>query len=136
MFQSKTASDYGISSDLLQFLSLYLGMGFLVGTCTFGYLIIRRSDDCAISRRHLCQLAALACGVSSLLFTMSTGYKGHALYSWAYGIFCGGYQYSLKMYTYELVKAKMMERAWSFVCLSQFLSYLLGSPISSKYINY
>lgn len=46
------------------------------------------------------------------------------------GLFCGGYHYSLKMYTYERVRARNFARAWSFVQCSQALPILIGVPFA------
>lgn len=50
------------------------------------------------------------------------------------GIFVGGYHYSLKMYTYERVRARNFARAWSFVQCSQSLPILIGVPFTG-YLN-
>ncbi|EFN84987.1 Monocarboxylate transporter 10 [Harpegnathos saltator] len=50
------------------------------------------------------------------------------------GIFCGGYHYSLKMYTYERVRARNFARTWGFVQCSQAIPIAIGVPISG-YIN-
>ena len=63
---------------------------------------------------------------------MATDFQSFALYSWAYGIASGGYYYTLKMYTYELVKEKMMERGWGFINSAQIVSYLLGPPLAGN----
>ncbi|CAH0390875.1 unnamed protein product [Bemisia tabaci] len=56
------------------------------------------------------------CGVSILALTTVQGNKyGYVLFVWIYGIFCGGYHYSLKMYTYERVRARNFARTWGFV---------------------
>lgn len=50
-----------------------------------------------------------------------------------YGIFCGGYHYSLKMYTYERVRARNFARTWGFVQCSQALPIAFGVPITGKF---
>lgn len=37
------------------------------------------------------------------------------------GIFVGGYHYSLKMFTFEKVRARNFARAWGFVQFSQVI---------------
>lgn len=48
------------------------------------------------------------------------------------GIFCGGYHYSLKMYTYERVRARNFARTWGFVQCSQAIPIVIGVPFSGK----
>ncbi|XP_046363830.1 monocarboxylate transporter 13-like [Haliotis cracherodii] len=126
-----TASEHGVPDKQLLLLNVYLGIGYAVGCCALGYILIRNSIECSISRRHLCQTAAIFCGVFSLLLIMAEDHNAHALFAWAYGICCGAYYYSFKMYAYELVKAKLMERAWSFLSAVQCFPFLFGAPVAS-----
>lgn len=112
-----------------------MGIGLMIGCCTHGYIIIRNNNKCIISRRYLCQSASLSCGVLCLLLTMAHDYNAFALFAWVFGICYGGYCFSLKMYTYELVKTKIMERAWGFICAAQCLSILVGTPIAGKVLT-
>jgi MFS family permease len=64
---------------------------------------------------------------------MARDFHAFALYAWLYGISSGGYYYTVKMYTYGIVKERIMERGWGFVNAAQFLSFLLGPPLASKY---
>lgn len=77
------------------------------------------------------------CGICTLCFTAIQGQKnvhGYIFFVWIYGIFCGGYHYSLKMYTYERVRARNFARTWSFVQFSQGLPIAVGVPIAG-YMN-
>ncbi|XP_056014420.1 monocarboxylate transporter 12-like isoform X2 [Ostrea edulis] len=130
----KIGNDRKMSEVDLLLIILYLGLGFSLGVLAQGYIIIKDSKGCSICRRCLCQANCLACGVLTLLLLLEKDYESFALYAWGFGIFCGGYFYTLKMYTYELVKFKIMERAWGYVCAAQFLPILIGSPIS-LYLN-
>lgn len=99
---------------------------------------IAGSVDCRIARQYLCQTAAAMCGICCICFTAIQGNRNiHAymLFVWIYGIFCGGYHYSLKMYTYERVRARNFARTWSFVQCSQSLPIAVGIPISG-YMNW
>ncbi|KAK6168903.1 hypothetical protein SNE40_020063 [Patella caerulea] len=128
----RTASENkNIDGDHLLLLNVYLGVGFVIGCCALGYIIIKNSNDCSISRRHLCQTSAILCGVFTLLFIMAQDHNAHSLYAWAYGICCGSYYLTLKMYAYELVRHKLMERAWSFVCAVQCFPFLFGAPVAT-----
>lgn len=118
----------------LYLLSVYLGLGFVLGCLGQGYIIIRNSNDCHISRRHLCQASAILCGLLTLVHILANDESSHALYAWAYGFSCGSYYYSLKMYVFELVKAKLMERSWSYICAVNGLFVLFGAP-TACYLN-
>ena len=133
IFQMRTANLNNITGENLLLLNVFLGAGYLLGCLVFGYIIIRDSSECAVSRRHLAQSCAFMCGAFTLLLIMAKDFHSFALYSWAYGIASGGYYYTIKMYTYELVKEKVMERGWGFVNAAQFISYLLGPPLAGMY---
>lgn len=95
------------------------------------------SVDCRIARQYLCQTSAVMCGICTLGFTAIQGQKnihGYILFVWIYGIFCGGYHYSLKMYTYERVRARNFARTWGFVQCSQSVPIAIGIPIAG-YMN-
>lgn len=130
----KTGKDLNLGGDMLLLLNIYLGIGFLIGVYAQGYIIIRDSKECSICRRHLCQSCCIACGILTFLLLLAKDFNSLALYAWGFGIFCGGYFYTLKMYAYELVKYKLMERAWGFICAAHFIPVLIGSPIS-LYLN-
>lgn len=91
--------------------------------------------ECRIARQYLCQAAVFMCGLSILALTAVHGnYHGYVMFAWIYGIFCGGYHYSLKMYTYERVRARNFARTWGFVQCSQAIPIAIGVPISG-YMN-
>jgi hypothetical protein len=52
------------------------------------------------------------------------------IFSLVYGFSLGGYNYALKVYTYERVRARHFPRAWSFVQSVQALPLLFGVPLS------
>ena len=74
-------------------------------------------------------------GLSILAFTAVQGYNGYVVFVWIFGIFSGGYHYSLKMYIYEKVRARNFARAWGFAQFSMSLPNMFGVPISGKYIT-
>ncbi|XP_058825052.1 monocarboxylate transporter 12-like isoform X2 [Topomyia yanbarensis] len=121
--------------DKVMILQVYLGLAWTLGCAAFGMLVVRNSVECRIARQYLCQTATLMCGLCILALTAVHGnYHGYVMFVWIYGIFCGGYHYSLKMYTYEKVRARNFARAWGFVQFSQAIPIALGVPISG-YMN-
>ena len=116
----------------LMFLNVFVGVGYTVGCYLVGFIVVRDNTDCSISRRNLAQACAVISGAFTLLFIMAKDYQAYALYACAFGITSGGYHYAVKMYTYELVREKIMERAWGFVSAAQFIPVLFGAPLASK----
>ena len=57
------------------------------------------------------------------------GYHGYLLFAWMYGIFLGGYQFCLKVYTLERVRVRQFPRGWGFVQGAKFLPILIGIPV-------
>lgn len=77
------------------------------------------------------------CGLCILALTTVHGnYNAYVMFTWIYGIFCGGYHYSLKMYTYERVRARNFAKTWGFVQCSQAIPIAIGVPISGTSIFY
>ena len=122
----------GVSLVSVSLLMVFQGVAFACGSLIFGLVVIRSSLRCMIARQYLCQLAALGCGLSTLLVTLATSFDAYALYIWTYGMCFGGYSYALKVYTYELVSVKLSERAWGFVVLAKSLPVTVGPVISCK----
>ncbi|KAJ3627505.1 hypothetical protein MTP99_014879 [Tenebrio molitor] len=121
--------------DSTVFLQMYLGLAWTVGCVVFSTLVLHNSTECRIARQYLCQTAVFMCGLSILAFTVVSGnYHAYVMFAWIYGIFCGGYHYSLKMYTYERVRARNFARTWGFVQCSQAIPIVIGVPFSG-YMN-
>ncbi|XP_069680903.1 monocarboxylate transporter 2-like [Periplaneta americana] len=121
--------------DTAVLLQTYLGLAWTLGCAAFGLVVVQNSVECRIARQYLCQAAVFMCGLSMLALTAVHGnYHGYVMFAWIYGIFCGGYHYSLKMYTYERVRARNFARTWGFVQCSQAIPIAIGVPISG-YIN-
>ncbi|XP_077541425.1 monocarboxylate transporter 10-like isoform X2 [Haemaphysalis longicornis] len=120
----------GIDRSSLLLLQAFLGIASALGSAAFGLIVIKNSVQCLIARQYLCQAAAFMISVSLLAFTALHQYHGYLLFVWIYGIFLGGYQYSLKMYTLEKVRARNFAKAWSFVQWSQSLPILVGVPLA------
>ncbi|XP_070508264.1 monocarboxylate transporter 2-like isoform X3 [Chironomus tepperi] len=124
----------GLSDEVLM-LQVYLGCSWVLGCVIFGLLVVKNSVECRIARQYLCQTAMFMCGLTMLSLTTIRGnYHAYLLFVWIYGIFLGGYHYSLKMFTFEKVRARNFARAWGFVQFSQALPIALGVPFAG-YLN-
>ena len=69
-------------------------------------------------------------GIAVAAFTAVEGYNGFVVFTWIYGVFAGGYNYSLKMYIYEKVRARNFARAWGFAQFAMAVPNFLGPPIT------
>ena len=111
-----------------------MGIAWAVGCLAFGFIVVRNSAECRIGRQYLCQASLFMCGVSMMaLPTVQGSYQGYMLFAWIYGLFCGGYNYSLKMYTYERVRARNFARTWAFVQCSQSIPIIIGVPLTGTF---
>ena len=115
-------------------LQVYLGLGWVLGCILFGMIVTKHSKELQISKQYLTQASLFMNGLSVLALTMVEGYSGYVIFVWAYGIFIGGYHYSLKMYIYEKVRARNFARAWGFAQFAMALPNFFGIPISGKTI--
>ena len=77
-------------------------------------------------------MASTICGVSILALTAVEGFNGLVMFACAYGFGLGAYNYTLKVYTYERVRARHFPRAWSFVQAAQAIPLVIGVPLSGK----
>ena len=132
-FQALMGKSDGLDYASLMRLQIFLGLGSILGVLVFGLIIVNNSVQCLISRQYLCQSSCFILAISSLAFTGFNDYSGYVLFSWLYGFFYGGYQYSLKMFIFDKVRARNFNRAWGFLQVSQSLPLLFGMPIISKY---
>ncbi|KAK2149734.1 hypothetical protein LSH36_439g03041 [Paralvinella palmiformis] len=119
-----------ITKPSYNLLMVFLGVAFAFGCLLFGLIVVRSSVSCMISRQYLVQLTSLGCGVSTLLFSLAHHFDGYALYVWVYGLCCGGYTYSIRMYTYEQVTVKLAERTAGYMTFVQGLPVLFGVPLA------
>ncbi|XP_050696604.1 monocarboxylate transporter 10-like isoform X2 [Eriocheir sinensis] len=134
IYLAHQAEEQGLGDSSVLLLQTYLGLGWVIGVCAFGFVVLQKSTECRVGRQYLCQASMFLCGVCTLAFTAVEGYHGYVLFAWLYGIFCGGFHYSLKMYTYEKVRARNFARTWGFVQCSQAIPTAIGVPITG-YIN-
>ncbi|XP_042206022.1 monocarboxylate transporter 12-like isoform X1 [Homarus americanus] len=134
IYLAHQAEEEGLGEVSVLLLQTYLGLGWVIGCCAFGFVVLQKNTECRVGRQYLCQASMFLCGISTLAFTAVEGYHGYVLFAWLYGIFCGGFHYSLKMYTYEKVRARNFARTWGFVQCSQAIPTAIGVPITG-YIN-
>ena len=106
-----------------------MGLAWALGCILFGGIASTAAYDHRISKQYLCQAALFLCGVSIAVFAAVEGYNGYVAFVWAYGLFCGGYHYSLKMFIYEKVRARNFARAWGFAQASMAIPTLVSVPI-------
>ena len=133
ILKAQQASEEGIKGKQLLLLHTYLGIAWTLGCIIFGCVVVNNSTECRISKQYLCQAALFMSGLSILAFTAVQGYNGYVVFVWIFGIFSGGYHYSLKMYIYEKVRARNFARAWGFAQFSMSVPNIIGVPISGQY---
>jgi len=133
-FLANQITNEGFKEKSVLLLEGYLGIAWTMGCCIFGSLVVQKSGECRIGRQYLCQASILICGISILALTSVQGYNGYVIFVWVYGIFIGGYNYSLKMYVYQKVRARNFARAWGYIQCSQAIPNMVGIPIAG-YIN-
>ncbi|XP_074605523.1 uncharacterized protein LOC141858629 [Brevipalpus obovatus] len=126
----------GLSYSSLLGLQTFLGLGMILGTVAFGWIVVKNNVDCMIARQYLCQASSFMISASILAFTTLNDYSGYLLFTWIYGFFLGGYLYSLKMFVYEKVRARNFNRAWGYVQSIQSIPTLVGVPISGFLSEY
>lgn len=117
-------------------LQLHLGCAFVVGCGLFGLLLTKKNADCIVGRQYLCQAAMVALGFSFISINTAQDYNGFVLFTWMYGVPCGGIHYSLKMLVFEKIRAKSFSRAWAYVEWAQSLPALIGIPVTGKKVLY
>ncbi|XP_076335932.1 monocarboxylate transporter 10-like [Tachypleus tridentatus] len=128
------ANNEGIEENSILLLQVFLGLAYSLGCYVFSLPILKNTPRCTISRMYIFQATMLGLAISIFSLCAFNGYYGYVLCVWFYGIFCGGYQYSLKMHLYEKVKPNYFDVSWSYLQCSQFLPVLIGIPVTG-YIN-
>ena len=111
-------------------LQIFTGLGFMLGSLTFGFIIVSNSQDCLISRQYLCQASSLLLSILVILFVSFDDYKGYVLFSWTYGFMFGGWTFAIKMFILEKVRARNFNRAWSFLQASMSIPVVTGAPLT------
>jgi len=95
----------GLESQVI-LLQTFMGLAMVMGTLVFGCIMVNKSKQCVVSPQYLLQISLLGIGISILALTSVQGYHGYLLFVWIYGTFLGGFQYVLKMYTFQKIRAK------------------------------
>ncbi|XP_076357701.1 monocarboxylate transporter 10-like [Tachypleus tridentatus] len=126
--------DEGMEDGSILLLQIFLGLAYVIGCFSFSMLILKNSTHCMIARQYLCQASMFGAVIAILSFFTVNEYNGYVLFVFIYGIFSGGYHYSLKMYLYEKVRPRNFDRSWSYLQCSQSIPVLLGIPVTA-YIN-
>lgn len=130
--QASQARADGIEHSSVMLLQSFLGIAVMLGTCGFGLLVVRSSVNCMIARQYLCQASSFLLSATLLTFTAIDDYSSYVLFVWIYGFFYGGYQYALKMFIYEKVRARNFNGAWGFAQFVQSVPILVGVPLSGN----
>lgn len=130
--QAHQGSIENMTHSSLMAIQAFMGLGMILGTAAIGAIIVKNSVECMIARQYLCQASCFMLSASLLAFTALDDFSGYVLFVLIYGFFYGGYQYSLKMFIYEKVRARNFNRAWGYVQFSQSIPTLVGIPISGE----
>jgi len=77
-------------------------------------------------------MASVICAISIVALSAVEGFGGLVIFAWVYGFSLGGYNYALKVYTYERVRARHFPRAWSFVQCAQAIPLAIGVPLTGN----
>ena len=102
-----------------------MGLGWVVGVVVCG-LAMLSSLLPRHSRQYLCQTAGLTSGLALLSLTSTPHWV------WLAGISTGAYNFALKMFVFQKVRARNFARAWSLLQMSQSVSVLAGVSLSAS----
>lgn len=111
---------------------MFLGFAMMLGSIVFGLIVVRNSSECRIARHYLCHASGMMLSVALLALTAVYEYHGYIFFVWIYGMFWSGYNYSLKMFIYQKVRARNFARTWSFVQWFQAIPTVIGIPTTGK----
>lgn len=72
--------------------------------------------------------------IAGTLFALATLADDHGLgsFCWIYGFGLGSYNYTLKAWIYEKMRAKNFSRTWSFIQSAQGLGCIFGVPATGN----
>lgn len=141
MQASQAYEEDSVAKESIVQLQTYMGFAWSIGSLSFGIILIAQSSECRIARQYLTQASLILTGLSIFALTAVKGsYSGYVMFSWIYGVFNGGYAYSLKMYIYEKVRARNFARAWAFAQMAMGLPIAIGLPtvayMSEQNVNF
>ena len=71
-FLIEQAAMEGIEPGQVERLQLQLGLAWVTGCMLFGLMVVRKSEECSVSRQYLTQVATIGCGVAIMAFTQVT----------------------------------------------------------------
>ncbi|GBL94222.1 Monocarboxylate transporter 10 [Araneus ventricosus] len=123
-----------LSFKSIYMVNIYLGLACSAGSAAFGFIVIQNSAQCMIAKQYLCQGALFILSVWLLAYPTLSGYYGYVLFAVIYGLFYGGYIYTLKLCIFDKVRARNFSRAWSFLLWTQAIPNVIGLP-TIYYLN-
>ena len=100
-----------------------MGLGWVVGVAGCATLSSLLPRHC---KQYLCQTAGLVLGLALLCLTSTPHWV------WLAGISTGAYNFALKMFVFQKVRARNFARAWSLLQMSQSVSVLAGVSLSAS----
>ena len=103
-----------------------MGLGWVVGVVVTGLAMVWPGLLPRHSRQYLCQTAGLTSGLAILCLTATHHWV------WLAGISSGAYNFALKMFVFQKVRARNFARAWSLLQMSQSVSLLAGVSLSAS----
>ena len=53
----------------VEMLQVYLGLAWALGCLVFGLMVVRKSQECSVSRQYLTQAANILCGTAIMALT-------------------------------------------------------------------
>lgn len=84
-FLVNEAEKKGLSESVI-ILQIYLGLAWILGCFSFGFLVVYSNVECRIARQYLTQAAGIMCGLCILAFTAANAsYQGYVMFTWIYG---------------------------------------------------
>lgn len=115
----------------------FVGIAYTLGCCAFGFFVHHRTTDCLISRTYLSIISLLVMGLVVLSYrTALHDYQGKVVFAWIYGVFFGGYSYSIKMAALEKIRHRMFDRGLSIINFSNSLPCYFGIPLGGSVYNF